>query len=71
VAADLSGFGPFDFRIENHKALAGVHITSDSPLTKLYFWSIRTVACPEPYVHIAVPPKGTIKWQIRYVLYTI
>ena len=71
VAADLSGFGPFDFRIENRKALAGVHITSDSPLTKLYFWSIRTVACPEPYVHIVVAPKGTIKWQIRYVLYTI
>jgi hypothetical protein len=71
VAADLSGFGPFDIRIENRKALAGVHITSDSPLTKLYFWSIRTVACPEPYVHIAVAPKGTFKWQIRYVLYTI
>jgi hypothetical protein len=71
VAADLSGFGPFDFRIENGKALAGVHITSDSPLTKLYFWSIRTVACPEPYVHIAVGPKATINWQIRYVVYTI
>jgi hypothetical protein len=71
VAADLSGFGPFDFRIENRKALAGVHITSDSPLAKLYFWSIRTVACPEPYVHIAVAPKAAINWQIRFVVYTI
>jgi hypothetical protein len=71
VAADLSGFGPFDFRIENRKALAGVHITSDSPLAKLYFWSIRTVACPEPYIHIAVAPKAAINWQIRFVVYTL
>lgn len=70
VAADLSGFGPFDFWIENKKALAGVHVTSDQPLTKLYFWSIRTVACPEPYVHIVVAPRRSIKWQIRYILYT-
>jgi hypothetical protein len=71
VAADLSGFGPFDMRIENRKALAGVHIASTQPLTKLYFWSIRTVACPEPYVHIVVAPRATIKWQIRYDLYII
>ncbi len=70
VAADLTGFGPFDMSIENHKALAGVRITGDQPLTKLYFWSIRTVACPEPYIHIAVAPKQSFKWQIRYDLYT-
>jgi hypothetical protein len=58
-------------RIENRKALAGVRITGDQPLTKLYFWSIRTVACPEPYVHIVVAPKQSFKWQIRYVLYTL
>lgn len=71
VAADLSGFGPFDMRIENRKSHAGVRITGDQPLTKLYFWSIRTVACPEPYVHISVPPKQQMKWQIRYDLYTL
>jgi hypothetical protein len=70
VSADLSGFGPFDFRIENKKALAGVRITGDQPLTKLYFWSIRTVACPEPYIHISVAPKASFKWSIRYLLYT-
>jgi hypothetical protein len=71
VAADLSGFGPFDMRIENHKSLAGVRITGDQPLTKLYFWSIRTVACPEPYIHVAVAPRQQMKWQIRYALYTL
>jgi hypothetical protein len=71
VSADLSGFGPFDFRIENKKALAGVRITGDQPLTKLYFWSIRTVACPEPYVRIVVAPKTQYRWQLTYALYTL
>lgn len=71
VAADLSGYGANDMRVENRKALAGVRITGDQPLIKLYFWSIRTVACPEPYIHIEVAPKREIKWQIRYVLYAI
>ena len=70
VAADLSGFGAYDIRIENRKALAGVRITGDQPLAKLYFWSIHTVACPEPYVHISVEPKHEKKWQIKYMLYT-
>jgi len=70
VAADLGGFVSFDFNIENRKALAGVKITSDQPLTKLYFWSIRTVACPEPYIHIAIPQKSSFKWSLRYDLYT-
>ncbi len=71
VAADLGGFGAYDVRIENQKAHAGVHITSDQPLTKLYFWSIRTVACPEPYIRIQADPKHEVKWKIHYVLYTV
>jgi hypothetical protein len=71
VAADLSGFGGYDMRIENRKTLAGVRITGDQPLSKLYFWSIRTVACPEPYVHLVIAKTRSIKWQITYVLYTI
>lgn len=71
VAADMSGFGAYDFRIENKKSGAGVRITGDQPLTKLYFWSIRTVACPEPYVHITVAPKASVKWSSRYDLYTL
>jgi hypothetical protein len=71
VAADLSGFGPFDFSIENKKSLAGVRVTGDKPLTQLHFWSIRTVVCPEPYVHVAVAPKGSFKWSITYLLYTL
>jgi hypothetical protein len=71
VAADLSGFGAYDFRIENKKSNAGVRITGDQPLTKLYFWSIRTVACPEPYIRVSVAPKASFKWSSRYDLYTM
>jgi hypothetical protein len=71
VAADLSGFGAYDFRIENRKAGAGVRITGDQPLTKLYFWSIRTVACPEPYVRIVVEPNKVKQWRIKYSTYIL
>src|SRR5215203_5517425 len=43
----FSGFGAEakdnDIRIENKKTGAGVHITGDRPLTRLGYWSIRTV----------------------------
>jgi hypothetical protein len=71
VAADLGGFGAYDARIENRRAGIGVHITGDQPLTKLYFWAIRTVACPEPYVRIQAAPGKETKWRIRYQLYVI
>jgi hypothetical protein len=67
---EISGDEIHYFRIENKKTLAGVRITGDQPLTKLYFWSIRTVACPEPYIHISVAPKSSYKWSSRYDLYT-
>jgi hypothetical protein len=51
--------------------MAAVRVTSDQPLAKLYFWSIRTVACPEPYLHITAAPGGTARWQIKYHLYKI
>ena len=71
VAADLTGFGAYDVRIENRKSMAGVRISSSQTLEKLYFWSIRTVACPEPYIRVSVAPKHELKWEIKYDLYTI
>jgi hypothetical protein len=68
--SDLNGFGAYDFKIENLKALAGVHVTSNQSLAKVHFWAIQTVACPEPFLHLEVAPKRTIQWQIRYALYT-
>ena len=46
VFTEVDGFGAtasdYDFRIENRKTGAGVHITGDRPLVKVYFWSAGT-----------------------------
>ena len=56
----FTGFGAEakdnDIRIENKKAGAGVHITGDRPLTRLGYWSIRTVLAPEPYIDLNIEP---------------
>jgi hypothetical protein len=74
-SADVTGYSSnardYDIRVENRKAGAGVHITSDTPLAQLHFWSIRAVACPEPYVHVRVLPGETRTWTLRYDLYTL
>ncbi len=73
VATEIDGFSPgdYDFRIENRKAGAGVRIRGDRPLSKIYFWSIRSVACPEPYIHLRVEPDKEIRWTLTYDLYTL
>ena len=74
VFTELKGFGSeskdYDFRIENQKSRAGVRIRGDRPLSKLVFWSIKTVLSPEPYVRMEIAPGKTFKWSIRYDFYT-
>jgi len=60
----------YDFRIENSKTGAGVHITSDQPLLKANFWAIRTVAVVEPYIMLRIAPGQEVHWTIRYDFYT-
>jgi hypothetical protein len=61
----------YDFRIENVKTGAGVHITSDQPLLKVNFWAIRTVAVAEPYISVRIAPGQEMHWMIRYDFYTM
>ena len=74
VFTEVQGFGreakDYDFRIENKRTRAGVRIRGDRPLSKLVFWSISTVLCPEPYVRMDVAPGKTFSWSIRYDFYT-
>jgi len=75
VFTEMQGFGDtardFRFRIENRKSGAGVRIAADKPVAKLIFWSIRTVACPEPYIQMNIEPGREFKWRIAYDFYTL
>ncbi len=71
----IEGFGTqakdYDIRVENRKSGAGVHIFGDRPLSRVYFWSIRTTLCPEAYVEMKIEPGKAFSWMITYEFYTL
>lgn len=73
--SEIQGFGDsakdYDFRIENRKSGAGVRISADKPVSRIIFWSIRSVACPEPYIHMNIEPGREFRWRIVYDFYTL
>ncbi|HET9467378.1 MAG TPA: hypothetical protein VFO48_03160 [Vicinamibacterales bacterium] len=73
-SASFTGFGADakdnDIRIENKRTGAGVHITGDRPLTRLGYWSIRTVVSPEPYIDLNIAPGQEFAWTYTYDYYT-
>lgn len=74
VFSEMEGFDKdakdYDIRIENRKARAGVRISGDRPLSRVVFWSIRSVACPEPWIQLQAAPGREAKWKITYDFYT-
>jgi hypothetical protein len=75
VYAVLHGYdsspGDYDIRLEDHTSGAAVRITSDRPLGRMVFWGSLKVLCPEPYIHISVPPGETFTWTFHYTFYTL
>jgi hypothetical protein len=75
VYTELEGYGDavkdYDIRVENRKAGIGVRQTSDRPLSKLVFWSIRTTACPEAYIGMRIEPGKEFTWRITYDFYAL
>lgn len=75
VYAILHGYdnspGDYDIRLEDHTSGAAVRITADRPLSKMVFWGSLKVLCPEPYIHIIVPPGETFTWTFHYTFYTL
>jgi hypothetical protein len=73
VSGAITGYGSTakdqDFRVENRKTGVGVRQSGDRALSRLYFWSIRTTVCPEPYVHIRVEPGKQDRWQTAFEFY--
>ncbi len=72
---ELTGYGAaaadFDIRVENKAAGAGVRVRGDKPLSKMIFWSIRTVVCPEAYVNMEIAPGREFEWKLTYDFYTL
>jgi len=56
----------YDFTVVDRRTGVGVQQTSDSPISKLYLWSIRTTICPEAYIHLQIEPGKSQSWKIRY-----
>jgi hypothetical protein len=75
AAGDLEGFGAtaadYDIRVENRKAGIGVRQVGDRPLSRMYFWSIRTTVCPEAYISMKIEPGKEFTWRIAYDFYTL
>jgi len=75
AAGDLLGFGgtakDYDIRVENRKAGIGVRQVGDQPVTRMYFWSIRTTVCPEAYISMKIEPGKEFTWRIAYDFYTL
>lgn len=71
--SDLTGFGTdpkdYDIRVENTKSGAGVRQTSDRPVSRINYWSIRSTACPEAYIHMNIAPGKDFTWKINYQFY--
>jgi len=71
----LTGFGgtakDYDIRVENAATGAGVHITADQPLSRLMFWSVKSVLAPEPFIHLKILPGAEFHWTIRYDFYIV
>jgi len=75
VDGGLAGFGKdqsdYDIRVENRKTGAGIRIVADRPLASLWFWAVRTVVAPEPFVDINVAPGRDFRWKYSYRFYTL
>jgi hypothetical protein len=73
--AVLGGYGEsakdYRFAIENHNTGAGLRVEGDRPLSKLVFWSSSTIACPEPYIRVAVKPGESFSWTLTYSFYEV
>jgi len=56
----------YDFTVEDTNAKVGVEQSSDTPLSRFYFWSTRSTVCPEAYIHLNILPGKTSRWKIHY-----
>jgi hypothetical protein len=73
IFSELDGFGSgardYGFTMENRATGAGVRVTGDRPVQKLYFWSAWKTICPEPYIDVSVDAGKTSSWRTTYAFF--
>jgi streptogramin lyase len=71
----ITGFGnsshDYDITVENRETGAGVRIRGDRPLERIAYWSVRSVASPEAFVHVKVEPGNEFRWSMTYHFYSV
>jgi hypothetical protein len=70
VTTPFSGFGDkasdYDFKVVNTATGFGQRIRADQPVSRINFWSIRTIFSWEPYIAISLKPGETKRWTYTY-----
>jgi hypothetical protein len=71
----LEGYGDtaqdHDIRVENRRTGAGVRVVADRPITRLVYWSIRSVLSPEAYMQMRIEPGRSAEWKLTYTFYVL
>jgi len=66
----LGGFegvdASYQLCLENRETGMAVQIRGDRPLHRLFFWSLRSVISPEPFIALDVAPGHSASWTITY-----
>lgn len=65
------GAGPIEYNagiVRNNKTGAAVHFRGDTPIIKYNFWSVKTAACPEPFIGINLVSGEGQEWTNFYTL---
>jgi len=65
------GAGPLAYNagmVRNNKTGAAVHFKGDTPIIKYNIWSVKTAACPEPFIDINLASGEEQEWTNYYTL---
>jgi hypothetical protein len=56
----------YDITVENVRTKVGLEQTSDTPISRAYFWTNGKAIGPETYIHVPVKPGKTTHWKLHY-----
>jgi hypothetical protein len=60
----------YDITVEDRSRKIGVEQTSDTPISRILFWTNGIPVCPEVYVHVPTGPGQTSHWKLHYRFFT-